>query len=259
MKIPFSINLMYNNLELKNSKKRLSSMPEVYGIEHMLYLLVSIIIGFVLYRILIRGIHDEKQSIRVIRILGLILFLAIIWNRLSISLVKSSFSGFLPGTFCGASSLFLSLGTMTLKKNSAFFHSVAFLGFYGGLTTLIYPDFIGQSDSIFYSMTISGLIHHTIMVFLVIMMIRLGFLKPDFKKWHLFPIGLSFFMIYGLFLISELGYGDAMLIHEPILSGTPLNWFVLGLIILTLHGVTLYIYSSLTRSLKTIETPVSSS
>lgn len=218
-------------------------MPEVYGIEHFLYLLVSVSLCYLIYRILIKRIHDDKQKIRVIRILGLALFLAIMWNRLSISVTKGSFSGFLPGTFCGASSLFLSLGAMTLRKNSPFFHSVAYLGFYGGLTTLIYPDFIGQSDSIFYPMTISGLVHHTVMVFLVFMMIRLGFLKPKMKKWHLFPIGLSFFMIYGLFLISELGYGDAMLINEPILSGTPLNWFVLGIIILILHGVVLYAYT----------------
>ncbi|MFP4187483.1 MAG: hypothetical protein ACLFSU_04845, partial [Acholeplasmataceae bacterium] len=214
-------------------------MPKIYGTEHILYLLISVILAVILYRFIISRIPDERSSSRIIRILGLFLLAAIIWNRLSITLDDRDLSEFFPGTFCGASSLFLSLGAMTLKRNSSFFHSVAFLGLYGGMTTLIYPDFIGQSDSIFYSRTISGLVHHTIMVFLVIMMIRLGFLEPELRKWHLFPIGLSFFMIYGLFLITELGYDDAMLIHRPILSGTHLNWFVLGIMILTLHGIVL--------------------
>lgn len=217
-------------------------MPEIYGIEHFLYILVSLLVMVILYRVIIKWASDEHKALVVIRIMGGVLFLAIMWNRLSIALTHGSFSGFLPGSFCGASSLFLSIGTMTLRKNSVFFHSVAFVGLYGGLTTLIYPDFIGQSDSIFYPMTISGLVHHTVMVFLIIMMVRLGFLKPELKKWHLMPIGLSFYMVYGLFLISELGYGDAMLITKPILSGTPLNWFVLGLMTLSLHAGLLYLY-----------------
>ncbi|MCF7932989.1 MAG: hypothetical protein K9K93_07460 [Acholeplasmataceae bacterium] len=220
-------------------------MPDIFGIEHMLYLLVSITLMILLSRWIIKMAKDEKKIILVIRIIGAVLFVAIMWNRTSIALTKGSFSGFLPGSFCGASSLFLSLGAMTLKKDSPFFHSVAFVGLYGGLTTLIYPDFIGQSDSIFYPMTISGLVHHTVMVFLVIMMFRLGFVKPMLKKWHLFPIGLSFYMIYGLVLISELGYGDAMHINTPILSGTPLNWFVLGWIVLALHGGVLYAYDTI--------------
>jgi hypothetical protein len=220
-------------------------MPEIFGIEHLLYVLVSITLLIPLARWIIKMAKDETKMTMVIRIIGAVLFVAIIWNRTSIALTKGSFSGFLPGSFCGASSLFLSIAAMTLKKDSPVFHSVAFVGLYGGLTTLIYPDFIGQSNSIFYPMTISGLVHHTVMIFLVLMMFRLGFVKPTLKKWHLFPIGLSFYMVYGLVLISELGYGDAMHINEPILSGTPLNWFVLGWIVLALHAGVLFAYDTL--------------
>jgi len=220
-------------------------MPHVFGIEHALYILVSLIVGVVMYKTIVRVASTDAKKVRAIRIIGGVLLAAIIWNRLSIAITRDNFESLLPGTFCGASSLFLSLGALLLRKNSPYFHCVAFVGLYGGLTTLIYPDFIGQSDSVFYQMTISGLVHHTVMVFLFVMMVRLGFLVPDLKKWIYFPTGLAFYMVYGLFLITKLGYGDAMLIHEPILEGTPLDWLVMGVIALSLHGGFLGVWTTL--------------
>jgi hypothetical protein len=217
-------------------------MPHVFGIEHALYILVALIVGVVMYKTIVRLASTDAEKVKAIRIIGGVLLAAIIWNRLSIAITRDNFAGLLPGTFCGASSLFLSIGALVLKKNAPYFHCVAFVGLYGGLTTLIYPDFIGQSDSVFYQMTISGLVHHTVMVFLFVMMVRLGFLVPDPRKWIYFPTGLAFYMVYGLFLITKLGYGDAMLIHGPILEGTPLDWLVMGMIVMTLHGVVLVIW-----------------
>lgn len=211
-------------------------MPKIFGVEHLLYLLVVIFLMVVVYYTIIRRVKTEEAADRVIRIIGFVLFLSILWNRLSICITDHTWD-FLPGTFCGATSLALSIFTMTLKKDSPVFHSVAYTGLLGGLITLIYPDFIGQSDSIFYAKTISGLVHHTVMVFLVLMMLRLGFLKPKLKKWHYLPLGLSLYMVYGLFLITALGYGDAMYIYHPALEGTIFNWLGLGIIFLLLHFV----------------------
>jgi membrane protein implicated in regulation of membrane protease activity len=84
-------------------------------------------------------------------------------------------------------------------------------------------------------MTISGLVHHTVTFYLVFLMLKSGYLKPELKKWHLLPIGLSIYMVYGLFLVTVVGYGDAMYIYHPILEGTFLDWDVLGVIFLLLH------------------------
>ncbi len=212
-------------------------MPQIYGIEHILYLLVVFslyAIGFVLIK---KYIKTDKQIRLLIKGLGLLLFISIIWNRISVSILRDGWAFFIPSTFCGFSSLALSIGTMFLKKDHPFFHSVAYVGLLGGLLTTFYPDFIGQSDSIFYPMTISGLWHHSVMVFLVIVMIQVKFIVPSKVKWIYLPIGLSFYMTFGLFQITVLGYTDAMYIYHPILEGTPLNWFVLGMIFLPYHFV----------------------
>lgn len=211
-------------------------MPQIYGIEHILYLLVVITIMTGLTIFIQKKVKTEKQIELTIKIIGIVLLLAIIWNRISvITLRESGIGSILPGTFCGASSLALAIAVLFFKKNSPVFHSIAYVGILGGILTQVYPDFIGQDESFFYAMTISGLVHHSIIFFLVFIMIKTGYLKPELKKWHLLPIGLAFYMIYGLFLITVLGYGDAMYIYRPILEGTPLNWIVLGSIFLVLH------------------------
>ncbi len=216
-------------------------MPQVYGWEHIIYLTIVIGIMITLFILIKKYVKEEKQVILSIKITGVALLIAIVWNRLSICLTRDHWN-FLPDSFCGTTSLALSLSAIFLKKDHKIFHCVAYLGLLGGSLTLIYPDFIGQADSIFYPMTISGLIHHTISVFIVILMLKTGFLKPQLRKWYLLPLGLSGYMTYGIFLITVLNYDNALYIYEPILSGTKLNWFVLGIIFLTMHAVFLTIW-----------------
>ncbi len=217
-------------------------MPEIFGIEHFMYLIVVIGLMIVAFQMIKKYIKTDQQVDRLVRVIGGLLLMAIVWNRLSVSILRSGFSAILPGSFCGTSSLALSLSALFLKRNHPVFHSVAYTGMLGGLLTLVYPEFIGQADSIWYPMTISGLVHHTIMVFLILVMISKGHIIPSLKKWALLPIGLAFYMTYGLFLISVLNYSDAMYINEPILEGTPLNWFVLGLLFLPVHAAFLLVW-----------------
>ncbi|MDD4000580.1 MAG: YwaF family protein [Bacilli bacterium] len=210
--------------------------PQVYGWQHLVYLvIVLLLITFGIFLIL-RFVSKEKYPL-VIKIIGIVLLAAIIWNRVSICLLRSGFKNFLPSSFCGTTSMALSLSAIFLKKNSKAFHSLAYVGLLGGLLTLFYPDFIGQDLSFFYPMTISGLVHHSIMIFLVLVMLVTGYLEPSLKKWYLLPVGLSMFMTYGIFLITIIGYNDAMLIYNPILAGTKLNWFYIGLIFLPFHAL----------------------
>jgi hypothetical protein len=217
-------------------------MPEIYGIEHILYLIITILLMVLSTWLIRKKVHTEKQMEIVIKIVGVGLLLSILWNRTSIALLRDGFRSFLPGTFCGASSLALSIAVLVFKKNSPVFHSVAYTGLLGSVLTLVYPDFIGQDISFFYPMTISGLVHHTVTFYLVFLMLKSGYLKPELKKWHLLPIGLSIYMVYGLFLVTVVGYGDAMYIYHPILEGTSLDWDVLGLIFLVLHALFLALW-----------------
>lgn len=222
-------------------------MPQVFGFEHFAYLFVSITIMVIGWILIKKKVKTDAELTKTIRFIGLLLFLAIVWNRVSIAILRDGWNELLPATFCGSSSLALSIAAMTLKKDHIVFHCIAYVGMMGGMLTLAYPDFIGQSSSIFYPMTISGLVHHTVMFFLVVTMLRTGYLRPQLKKWIIAPIGLSIYMTYGLFLITVLGYHDAMYIYEPILEGTSLNWIVIGVIFLIYHFLFVLILEKLNQ------------
>jgi hypothetical protein len=222
-------------------------MPEIYGIEHILYLIVvfsMMAIAFILIR---KKVKTETGLDRTIRITGGLLLACIVWNRLSIAWLRDGWDSLIPGSFCGLTSLVFSLATLIFRKNSPVFHCLVYCGLLGGTLTLAYPDFIGQADSIWYPMTISGLAHHTVMLFLAILMIRTGWMKPELKKWPILPIGLSFYMSFGLFLITYLGYGDAIHIYTPILEDTPLDWLILGILFLGLVAIFLFVWDRLEK------------
>jgi len=217
-------------------------MPHVYGPEHFIYLATVIILMAGGFWLIHHYVKTEKQIRLVIRITGGLLLLMIVWNRISIAVLRDGFGELLPGSFCGTSSLALALSALFLKKDHPVFHCVAFIGLLGGLITLAYPDFIGQADSIFYPMTISGLAHHTVMVFLALVMITTGYVKPKLSKWYMSFLGLSLYLTYGLFLVQVFNYGDAMYIEEPILEGTGMYWYVLALIYLPFHAIFLSVW-----------------
>ncbi len=220
--------------------------PQVYGWQHLVYLGIVIFLMILGIHLILKYVQKEKY-VFVVKITGLVLLAAILWNRISICLLRDGFKSFLPGTYCGASSFALSLAVIFLKKDHKALHCLAYVGLLGGLLTLFYPDFIAQDISFFYPMTISGLVHHTIMVFLIILMIFTGYLKPNLKKWYLLPLGLSIYLTYGIFLITILKYNDAMLIFKPILSGTKLNWFYIGMLFLPFHASFLLVWETLKK------------
>ncbi|NLW69940.1 MAG: YwaF family protein [Eubacteriaceae bacterium] len=210
-------------------------MPRIFGVEHLIYLAFSLSLtaaGLIFIRKMQR---EGRDTLPIIRITGGVLFICISLNRIAICALRDGWSNLLPGSFCGASSLALSLLAVFGKRDNPALHCVAYTGLLGGLLTIAYPDFISQAPSIFYPMTITGLMHHSVMIYLVLAMLQTGFLKPSLKKWKYLPLGLCCYMTFGLFCVDVLGYIDAMYIEEAILPGTPLKWFVLGPVFLLLH------------------------
>jgi len=231
-------------------------MLKVYGIEHILYLLVTIIIFSVTIPLIKKKVTTEDKQNKLMKILGIILFLTVLSNRISLCIEDRSILTFFPSTYCGASSFALSIGLLLLKRDSKLFHCVCYVGFVGGILTLIYPDFLPQDDSLFYPPTITGLLHHTIIIYTVIVMVMTKYLQPSLKKWYLLPVGLNFYLFYGLVLITELNFSDAMYIFTPALPDSIFNWFVLGILVLSAHGLFLYLWEYFTNRTKTQEVVV---
>ena len=180
----------------------------------------------------------EKAQHIVIKLTGIALFLSILASRLSITFCSSNpqWHYILPNQFCGMSSLVLSLAAIFGKKNNNVYHFVWFIALLGGTITMVYPDFLPQNPSFFYPPTITGMLHHSLSIVMVVMLLIFNQIEISYKKWYCTLFGFTSYFTFGAFLIGALGYGDAFHIKTPILAGTPLNAWVMAPLYIILYG-----------------------
>lgn len=225
-------------------------MLEIYGPEHFIYLAVVLpLIGLTLF--LVKRYATTPDKLRnMVRIIGMTYLLIMIWNRISTSILESGFDHFFPNLYCGMSGIALSLAMIFMKKDHMVFHCIIYISVLGGLLTMIYPDFIVHSDSIFYLPTISGLIHHSFLLMIPLLLVYTGYVKPDLKKYKVLPIGMAIYITFGVFEITVLGYDDAMYLLTPALEGSMFNWFGFALIFLPTHLAFLVVWKYLPERFK---------
>lgn len=169
--------------------------------------------------------------------------LAISVNRCAIANNNIDLLLLMPGTFCGITSLVFALTVLFTKKDSAFMHFVVYIAFAGAFVMLIYPNFIIGANTIFYPLSsFSGLIHHSIMLLLVLLVFTTGYFKPNIKRWYAVPLGLTCYMTYGLFLYDILDK-RALSIGEAFEGINGLTWFNVGLIFLSVYAIFLIAYA----------------
>ncbi len=217
-------------------------MPEIFGWEHLIYMAVSFTLMISALIFINKKVHGEKELVMIIRGTGLLLLACVVWNRFAICILRDGLNRLLPNTYCSFASFTFSFSVLFCKKDSRIFHFVLYLGLLGGISSMLCPNYLGQADSIFYPMTISSLMHHTVMVFLALLMLTTGYFRPALKRWYCLPVGLFFTFLYGLFLILVLGYNDAMAINFPLVEGTFLTWYLVGPLFIGVHGLVLYVY-----------------
>ena len=214
-------------------------IPKVYGLEHILYMIVTGIAAVVCWILCIRYAKTEKSRAIILKVIGALLFIAILTNRLSQVFRYDTVRWYciIPDSFCGMTSTVLSLGVIFGKKDNAVLHFAWLLGIFGGISTVIYPTFVSQNISFFYLPTISGLIHHSLSAFTVIMLFTFGYIDLTYKKWHYVLLGLTSYMTVGAFLMATFHVSDAFHIAEPLLPATPLTAWVMGPIYALAHGL----------------------
>ncbi len=210
--------------------------PKIFGWQHLVYLAVFIslsVVGLILIKKYCKS--KKAKSIAVYITAGLLL-ISVIINR--ISQCKSGFDWkiLFPDTWCSTTSYVLALFCLLIpNRNSSPFHFIIYLALLGPSLTMIYPDFIGQNPSVFYLPTISGLVHHSIALFLAILLIVIGDFKPTIRKWYALPLGAVSFVAYGVFLSNVFGKTKALLVNgESLIEGTPFTWYLVGLILCAL-------------------------
>lgn len=215
--------------------------PKVFGWQHLIYLVICLVLAIVGIVCAKKFAKTEKLQKIILKLVALLLFVSILINRLSLVFVGSTpnWKLLIPGSFCGMSSLVLSVAVLFGKKDNCVLHFVWLIAILGGIITLIYPDFIGQNESFFYLTTISGLIHHTLSVLLVILLLMFKQIHITYKKWYCTIFGFTCYFSVGAFLISVFNYSDAFNIMSPILSGTPFTAWVMAPIYLMLYAIIL--------------------
>lgn len=202
---------------------------EVFGWEHWVYLAVTItltVLGLVCAK---KFAKSEKSQNIILKCLAGALLIWILTNRLSqvFRYEQIRWHLIIPDSFCGMSSLVLSTAVLFGKKDNCALHFVWHLAIVGGLITIAYPTFIGQGESVFYLPTISGLLHHSLAIAVVIAVLMFKWVNITYKKWYYTLFGFTCYLTVGAFLMSCFKMSDAFHIVEPMLSGTPLTaWFI---------------------------------
>ena len=203
--------------------------PELFGIEHILYIIISTILGGISLFFAYKYVKTEKAQSLFLKVLAIALFISVMTNRVSqvfrYDIVR--WYCLIPDSFCAMTSLVLSLAVIFGKKDNCIYHFVWLLGLFGGVSTVIYATFVGQDSSFFYIPTITGLLHHSFSALLVVALLMFKQIDITYKKWYYTLFGFTSYLTVGAFLMHTFNLSDAFHIAEPLLPGTPLTaWFM---------------------------------
>jgi len=211
--------------------------PQLFGIEHILYIIITTAAASTTLLLAKKHAKTEKAKRMFIRALAGLLFVAIAANRLS---MKHYFGSILiPDSFCGMTSLVLSLAVLFGRKNNNVLHFVWLLGLFGGISTVFYATFLDQNESFFFLPTITGLLHHSLCATVVVALLSFKQIDITYKKWYCTFFGFTTYLTLGAFLMHVYGLSDAFHIAQPLISDTPLTAWVMAPMYAAAYGLIL--------------------
>ena len=217
--------------------------PQLFGIEHILYIVITALLGGIGLLIAKKYAKTEKAQNIFLKLLALLLLVAIVTNRLSQVFRYGSVRWYciIPDSICGMTSLMLSIGVLFGKKDNGIVHFTWLLGLFGGISTVIYATFLDQDMSFFYLPTISGLIHHSLAAMVAVAVLMFRYMEISYKKWHCTLFGFMGYVTVGAFLMNIFDLSDAMHLAEPLLDDTPLTIWVMAPMYAVAYGMILLI------------------
>lgn len=225
-------------------------MPaQLYGIEHFTYIGLTAAIASAGLIIAKKYARTERAQAIVLKSLALALFIAIMTNRLSqvFRYETVRWVEIIPESYCGLTSLLLALAVLLGRRDNNAYHFLWILALFGGVSTVVYPAFIGQGPTIFYLPTISGLAHHSLSATLAVALLLFKQIDITYKKWYCTLFGFTCYISFGAFLIACLGLEDAFHIYTPLISDTPLTTWVMAPIYAVCYALLLFIIELVKR------------
>lgn len=195
---------------------------DVFGGVHLLYLGITLPISVIGLFLAKKFAKTEKSQNIVLKSIAALLFIWIFINRLSqvYRYDNVRWEQIIPDSFCGMTSLVLSLAVLFGKKDNPVYHFVWALGLVGAVITIFYPTFLDQGPSVFYLPTISGLLHHSITLVMVIALLLFNQIHITYKRWYCTFFGFTAYLTLGAFQMAVFGLSDSFHIAEPMIEGT---------------------------------------
>lgn len=216
----------------------------VFGGVHITYLLITLPLSAIGLYFAKKYAKTEKSQQIVLKSIAAMLLIWIVINRLSQVFRYSTvrWEQIIPDSFCGMTSLVLSLSILLGKKDNVVFHFVWSLGIVGALITILYPTFLDQGPSVFYLPTISGLLHHSLTLVMIGALFLFKQIYVTYKKWHCTLFGFTSYLTVGAFQMAVFGFEDSFHIAEPLLEGTPLTAWVVAPIYAAGYAIVLLVF-----------------
>lgn len=217
--------------------------PQVFGKEHLIYVIVSVLTAVIVCVLSKLFLKTEKSKNIVIKASALILFVIIFTNRIALVFEYNDvrWMEMITDSVCSTSSYVLSLALLFGKKNNGVLHFIWLIALGGGMITTFYPNFIDQHPSFLYPPTILGMMHHTWSAIVVLLMFVVGHLKLTYKKWYCTLIGFVAYLSYGFFLMKVLKFNNPFYMTAPAIDGTIFTIWVVIPIYLVVYSIILLI------------------
>jgi hypothetical protein len=229
--------------------------PELFGIEHNLYIIISTILGGVGLFLAYKYAKSDKAQKIILKCLAIALFISVMTNRLSQVFRYDNVRWYciIPDSFCAMTSLVLSLAVLFGKKDNNVYHFVWLLGLFGGISSVIYATFVSQHPSFFYIPTFTGLLHHSFSAMVVVALLMFKQINITYKKWYCTLFGFTCYLTLGAFMMHTFNLSDAFHIAEPLLPDTPLTAWVMAPMYAVAYATILFVIELLRKKLKLLQ------
>lgn len=189
----------------------------------------------------------EKSKVLVIKITAGVLLLATTLSRFIYHDWKPSLVDFLPNTFCSTMGFVLPLFVLFCKKDSKTLYFAVFTAFMGGIITMLSGEDIGQ---IRIQNTFISYFYHGLMASLSMLCVAVKYSRPTLNKVPRVFVGLCVMTAYGVFSNQVFGYSNNMYLNSPLLDGTILTWWFVGIVLILIAIVIALIYEAITLKWK---------
>lgn len=185
----------------------------------------------------------EKSKVLVIKITAGVLLLATTLSRFIYYDWKPSIVDFLPSSFCSTMGFILPLFVLFCKKDSKTLYFAVFAGFMGGVITVLSGDDIGQQR---FQNTLISYFYHGLMSSLAMLCVAVKYCRPTLNKVPRLFVALCVMVVYGLFTNQVFGFSNNMFLNSPLIDGTILTWWFVGIMFILIAIIVAIVYEAIT-------------